>query len=86
MINYTYVSCTCANVFQVNARLLLTDIFWEESILFRSKPNIIDVVDIDDCKSNPCENGGACTDGVNNYTCKCTPGYTGDNCKTSMLN
>ena len=25
--------------------------------------------DIDDCTPDPCQNGGTCTDGVNDYTC-----------------
>ena len=38
--------------------------------------------DIDDCADQPCQNGGICTDAVNNYTCNCirTAGYTGKNC------
>ena len=43
----------------------------------------IDVSDPDDCKTNPCMNGGTCIDGVNRYTCKCVPGYTGRNCRNS---
>ena len=39
--------------------------------------------DIDECASNPCQNGGNCTDKVNGYTCKCVPGYNGTNCKNS---
>jgi len=35
--------------------------------------------DIDDCQPNPCVHG-TCTDGWNNYTCQCSPGYRGDNC------
>lgn len=27
--------------------------------------------DIDECDSSPCQNGGICTSGVNNYTCNC---------------
>ena len=73
-------------MFDVNARPLLSDICCAQLIRFRLKTNSIDVVDIDDCKSNPCKNDGACTDGLNNYTCKCATGYTGDNCKTGMLN
>ena len=37
--------------------------------------------DIDDCASNPCQNGGTCNDGVNSYTCDCVPGHAGDNCE-----
>ena len=41
-------------------------------------------VDVDECASSPCQNGGDCTDGVNGYTCVCVGGYTGTNCETSM--
>ena len=40
-------------------------------------------VDIDECNSSPCENGGTCVDGVYEYTCSCTFGHTGDQCETS---
>ena len=42
------------------------------------------VVDVDECVSSPCQNGGNCTDGVNGYTCFCAKGYTGNNCETGM--
>ena len=42
-------------------------------------------LDIDDCQSNPCLNGGNCTDGLNNYTCSCLPGYTSRNCGTGII-
>lgn len=32
--------------------------------------------DVDDCASSPCPHG-LCTDGFNNYTCSCDPGYDG---------
>jgi hypothetical protein len=41
-------------------------------------------VDVDDCASNPCQNGGACDDGVNSYTCHCAPGFTGQNCEIDI--
>ena len=41
-------------------------------------------LDIDDCDPNPCQNGGTCTDGVNNYRCSCAAGYTGYNCSIGM--
>ena len=46
---------------------------------------IIFVLDVDDCMSNPCENDGNCTDGVNEYLCACVPGYTGADCETGKL-
>ena len=46
--------------------------------------NTLYLVDINECKSNPCENGGTCTDGVNRYTCKCSPGYTDATCQTGV--
>ena len=39
-------------------------------------------VDIDECASNPCGEGGACSDGVDTYDCECLTGWTGDNCET----
>jgi len=39
--------------------------------------------DIDECSSNPCQNGATCNDAVNMYTCTCAAGYTGRHCETS---
>ena len=36
--------------------------------------------DINECESDPCLNGGTCTDVINGYQCTCQPGYTGNNC------
>ena len=41
------------------------------------------ITDINECSSTPCQNGGSCTDGVNEYMCACLAGYEGDNCETS---
>ena len=43
------------------------------------------LIDIDECRSNPCENGGTCNDAVDMYTCDCDAGYNGDNCETSKF-
>ena len=42
--------------------------------------------DIDECPSDPCQNGGTCTDQVNAYTCNCVTGYVGTDCETSKYN
>ena len=36
--------------------------------------------DIDDCADGPCQNGGNCTDALNDYNCSCVAGYAGKNC------
>uniref|UniRef100_A0A3Q3W0B5 Cubilin n=1 Tax=Mola mola TaxID=94237 RepID=A0A3Q3W0B5_MOLML len=39
---------------------------------------------INECLSNPCLNGGTCTDGVNGFTCTCTAQWTGPLCQTQQ--
>ena len=39
------------------------------------------VANTNECLSNPCLNGGTCNDGDNQYTCTCTPEYSGSNCE-----
>ena len=39
--------------------------------------------DIDDCSPSPCQNGGSCVDGVNQFTCDCVTGFSGINCEIS---
>uniref|UniRef100_A0A8C7BK93 Fibulin-7 n=1 Tax=Neovison vison TaxID=452646 RepID=A0A8C7BK93_NEOVI len=37
--------------------------------------------DISECSSQPCQNGGTCVEGVNQYKCMCPPGRTGSRCQ-----
>ncbi|XP_041670250.1 cubilin [Cheilinus undulatus] len=39
---------------------------------------------INECSSNPCQNGGTCTDSINGFTCACTPQWTGPLCQTAQ--
>ena len=41
--------------------------------------------DVDECASDPCDNGGSCDDMVAGYNCTCAAGFTGTNCETSKL-
>jgi len=36
------------------------------------------------CASNPCQNGGVCSGGINSYTCACSAGYSGIYCQTNI--
>lgn len=38
-------------------------------------------IDINECASNPCQNGATCLNEVNQYSCRCAPGYEGNNCQ-----
>lgn len=42
-------------------------------------------INIDDCEDNDCENNSTCVDGINNYTCMCSPEYTGTILTVSFL-
>ena len=44
--------------------------------------NVILFKDINECVNHTCQNGGSCKDGVNNYSCNCLPGFTGNRCQT----
>ncbi|XP_078597376.1 uncharacterized protein LOC144873691 [Branchiostoma floridae x Branchiostoma japonicum] len=39
-------------------------------------------IDIDECQSNPCQNGGTCINMENAYRCQCPEQYKGKNCDT----
>ena len=40
--------------------------------------------DINECASNPCQNGASCVDNVNSYTCNCVDGFSGAQCQTDI--
>eukprot|EP01043_Picozoa_sp_COSAG02_P025583 COSAG02_NODE_1442_length_12573_cov_2.397485_13_plen_357_part_01 len=41
-------------------------------------------IGVDDCASNPCQNGGECFDGANEYACVCPGTHYGLNCETQV--
>ena len=43
-------------------------------------------IEIDECESNPCQNGGTCTNLVGAYECECVQEYYGDNCENKIDN
>ena len=42
------------------------------------------LADIDECISDPCQNGGTCKDEGNRFTCHCKDGYNGRTCENGQ--
>lgn len=42
-------------------------------------------VNINDCSTNPCQNGGTCTDDVNGFICQCLSGWSGATCTETSV-
>ena len=42
---------------------------------------LLNFIDVDECLSFPCKNGGSCYDNVGSYSCICAPGWEGPTCE-----
>ena len=42
-------------------------------------------VDVDECRSDPCRNGGECVDLIDAFKCICPLGYTGHQCEVRSV-
>uniref|UniRef100_A0A8C6L8Y8 Sushi, nidogen and EGF like domains 1 n=1 Tax=Nothobranchius furzeri TaxID=105023 RepID=A0A8C6L8Y8_NOTFU len=41
-------------------------------------------INVNECASDPCQNGGTCKDLISRFICDCPPGYTGIHCETDV--
>ena len=44
------------------------------------------ITDFNECRPNPCENGGTCVTYKDSFTCKCPPKYKGIICQIGFYN
>lgn len=52
-----------------------------QSGLTQPPPSLLSL-DVDECSSDPCLNGGSCVDLVGNYSCICVEPFEGPQCET----
>ncbi|XP_053453179.1 sushi, nidogen and EGF-like domain-containing protein 1 isoform X2 [Nycticebus coucang] len=41
-------------------------------------------LDVNECTSHPCQNGGTCTHSANTFSCQCPAGFRGPTCETAQ--
>ena len=58
-------------------------VFDEAKFWIRQLIKLAFFLDIDECASNPCENGD-CLNGANTFTCSCFSGWTGKTCSEGI--
>ena len=44
------------------------------------------LLDMDECASDPCQNNATCVDLINEFRCDCVPGFNGTLCGNSKTN
>ena len=76
MLGKTLCICLCVNLNVWVSKCVCTVSNFSLSL---SRP------DIDDCQSNPCQNGGTCIDEINSFVCLCLPSYGGTTCEKGKL-
>ncbi|XP_053948471.1 cubilin homolog [Anastrepha ludens] len=50
----------------------------------RKVQSLWDRLELDSCKSNPCENGGTCINIFSGFICKCTKNFEGSTCQNDV--
>uniref|UniRef100_A0A3Q2DSS2 Neurocan core protein n=1 Tax=Cyprinodon variegatus TaxID=28743 RepID=A0A3Q2DSS2_CYPVA len=67
----------CLTLISCNMKYICGSVYYDSPPVFLS----MFPADIDDCQSNPCQNGGTCIDEINSFVCLCLPSYGGATCE-----
>lgn len=51
------------------------------SLFYMQYTHDIKITDIDECKTNPCQNNGVCINTRGSFSCKCQQGWTSKTCQ-----
>ena len=46
---------------------------------------LLAVIDINECKGKPCQNGATCVNTFGSYRCRCASGYNGKHCQAGIV-
>ncbi|TSN12231.1 Sushi, von Willebrand factor type A, EGF and pentraxin domain-containing protein 1 [Bagarius yarrelli] len=79
-------SCSCADGFTVMPLAILIPVLYDSED--HDQPDIPPTgprceLEINECESRPCQNGGVCKDQGAGYSCLCSQGFTGENCEVN---
>ncbi len=68
---YNYTHCQNGPFFIANTMNLM---YWWRNVF----------LEVNECESSPCSNGGTCVNLINGYHCICTPGYNYTHCQNGI--
>ncbi|ESO11989.1 hypothetical protein HELRODRAFT_158374 [Helobdella robusta] len=76
--------CTCLLGWTDDMVLTLTNRFGFDKVVENLLKGMNCEIEVNECLSEPCLNGGTCSDQLNGYSCNCLPGFAGASCERDV--